>query len=210
MSFSKSLAKLWAFSPEENTRTSPPPPSPEGGIRPPVRGLALGMTARCPSLTCGNRSLPSSLPTGIPKALEIPLPAVVPTGLLTTIHPPPPPPFPYPPPPPPAAASWKHPEDTASPSVAGVRPGASTSLVCFVSFNRSGCKARAQGTGASSHFLSPRAGALDSWLQALLNLRSRRGVAGLRAGLGSLPALSSDPDSAVVPLCGLELVTSLL
>ena len=45
---------------------------------------------------------------------------------------------------------------------------------------------------------------------SLLNLRSRRGAAGLRAGLGSLPDLASDPDSAVGPLCGLELVPSLL
>ena len=87
---------------------------------------------------------------------------------------------------------------------------ASTSVVCVVSFNRSGCKARAQETGASSHFLSTRARALDSWLRALHNLRSRRGVAGLRAGLGSLPDLASDPNSAVGPLCDLELVTSLL
>ena len=87
---------------------------------------------------------------------------------------------------------------------------ASTSVVCFVSFNRSGCKARAQETGASSHFLSTRARALDNWLRALHNLRSRRGVAGLRAGLGSLPDLASDPNSAVGPLCDLELVTSLL
>ena len=91
MSFSKSLAKLWAFSPEKNTRPSPPPPPPQGGIRPPVRVLAPEMAACCPSLTCGNRSLPFSLPTGIPEALEIPLPAVVPTGLLTTMHPPLPP-----------------------------------------------------------------------------------------------------------------------